>query len=174
VNLDRTLLVAVAIAALVAWRVFARIRRLMVRQRLTGARPWILVCVLPVALAALLLVSLPRPASALALVGGVAVGVGLGLYGLRLTTFEETPQGLFFTPNRYLGAAISLLLVGRIAYRALRVYVLSEPTGGMAPDFMRTPLTLLLVGTLAGYYLVYSAGLLRWRRRVAAISAPTI
>jgi hypothetical protein len=31
-----------------------------------------------------------------------------------------------------------------------------------------SPLTLMIFATLAGYYVTYAIGLLRWRRRVAA------
>jgi hypothetical protein len=35
-------------------------------------------------------------------------------------------------------------------------------------DFTRSPLTLLIFGVLAGYYMTYAVGLLRWRKRTAA------
>lgn len=45
----------------------------------------------------------------------------LGVYGLRLTRFERTPTGLFYTPNAHLGIALSLLLVLRLGYRGGRL-----------------------------------------------------
>jgi len=50
---------------------------------------------------------------ALTLVAGAGFGAALGLYGLRLTKFEQTAQGLFYTPSAHLGIALSLLFVGR-------------------------------------------------------------
>lgn len=105
---------------------------------------------------------------------GVALGTGLGVYGLRLTKFEQTPRGLFYTPNAHLGVALSLLFVGRIAYRAAQLYFSSGSLlVGRPTDFARSPLTLLIFGVLAGYYVTYAVGLLRWRARVgdASVSA---
>jgi hypothetical protein len=38
-------------------------------------------------------------------------------------------------------------------------------------DFVRCPLTVAIFGTLAGYYVTYAIGLLRWRRRVRLAGA---
>jgi len=92
--------------------------------------------------------------------------VALGVYGLRLTTFEPSPEGLFYTPNAHLGIALSLLLIARLGWRAVQLYTSDIPVGTPPVDFARSPLTLLIVGTLAGYYITYAVGLLRWRRRV--------
>jgi hypothetical protein len=161
-----TLLLPAGIAALVGWRLYSRIKRMVGRQRLSRVRPWLTLFVFPLAVALLLFASLSQPYVALALLAGVVVGAGLGLYGLRLTKFEQTPLGLFYTPNAHLGIALSLLLIGRIAYRLVQLYIASEPIRESSAAFGRSPLTLLIFGTLAGYYVAYAVGLLRWRRRV--------
>jgi hypothetical protein len=161
-----SLLVSAGIAALIAWRLYARVRRMVGRQRLSSVRPWITLSLFPVLIALLLLGSMARPESALAIVGGVALGAGLGIYGIRLTKFEQTPAGLFYTPNVHLGVILSLLFLGRVAYRALRMYFWAAPVDTQNAEFLRSPLTLLIFGTLAGYYIAYAFGLLRWRRRV--------
>ena len=102
--------------------------------------------------------------SPLALAGGIVVGVCLGVYGLRMTRFEKTPQGLFYTPNAHLGIALSALLMGRIIYRLAQVYWSSGSAAGADINSATTPLTLLIFGTLAGYYVTYAVGLLRWQR----------
>jgi len=163
-----SLFISAGIAALVAWRLVSRVRRMVGRQRLSTVRPWLTVCMVPVVLVGLLIVALAHPWVALALVAGVAIGVALGLYGLRLTTFESTPEGLFYTPNAPLGIALSLLLIVRLGWRAVELYTSEIPVGTPPVDFARSPLTLLIVGTLAGYYIAYAAGLLRWRRQVAS------
>ncbi len=119
----------------------------------------------------LLLGSMARPSSTLALAAGSAVGAALGTYGLRLTKFEQTVSGLFYTPNAHLGIALSLLLLGRIAYRASQVYLSAVPPAATGADFVHSALTLLIFGTLAGYYVTYAIGLLRWRGRVTAATA---
>jgi hypothetical protein len=112
----------------------------------------------------------------MSLAGGLALGVGLGFLGLRLTRFEATTRGLYYVPSAHLGIALSTLLLARLVYRFLTAgFPGSGP--GTAPAAMHlTPLTLLLVGTLAGYYVTYPAGLLCWsmrHRRMQPPGAPT-
>jgi len=163
-----TLLVPVGIAALVGWRLFRRVRRMVGRQRLSKVRPWVTLCVFPLLTALLLLASVSRPSASLALLAGIVMGAALGWQGLRLTKFEPTPSGLFYTPSAPLGIALSCLLVARIGYRALQLgFAPGEPPGS-STAFVGSPLTLVIFGTLAGYSTAYAVGLLRWRRRVEA------
>jgi hypothetical protein len=166
-------LLTIGILALLAWRMYARIRRNIGRQRLSPRRPWVTVVVFPVVLVLLALATHWQPPLALALGGGVLLGVALGFTGLRLTRFELTPQGRFYTPSAHLGIALSALLVCRLAYR-FSVYGLpgSHPGAAPAPTPL-TPLTLALIGTLAGYYTTYAVGLLRWSRRTRGASSQT-
>ncbi|MEP6739471.1 MAG: hypothetical protein ABJA61_03780 [Caldimonas sp.] len=154
------------IAALIAWRMVSRVRRMVGRQRLSRVRPWITVTLFPLLVALLLVASLGHPKGTLALAGGALAGAALGVLGLHLTKFEAGPAGLYYTPNAHLGIALSLLFVGRIIYRFVVPYFSAD--GFVAPpaDFARSPLTLLIFGTLAGYYVAYAIGLLRWRHRV--------
>ena len=165
-----TFLIPAGVAALVGWRVYSRVKRMVGRQRLSRVRPWVTLCVFPLLVAVLLIASASHPLAALALVAGVLGGAALGWYGLRLTKFEVTPVGLFYTPSAHLGIALSLLLIARIGYRAAYLYFVPEAIQGGI--FVRSPLTLLIFGTLAGYYIAYAIGLLRWRRRVSLASPP--
>jgi hypothetical protein len=168
-------LVSIGVGALILWRMYFRIRRMIGRQRLSNIRPWVTVIVFPMLLGLLLLGSLAHPINALALLAGVGCGTVLGVYGLRLTKFEQTEQGLFYTARTHLGVALSLLFLGRLAYRLIQIYVLTEHATAAGPnDFTRSPLTLVIFGTLAGYYVTYAIGLLRWRRaaRVAVALEP--
>jgi hypothetical protein len=171
-----SLLVSIGVVALVAWRFYSRVRRMIGRQRLSRVRPWVTVALFPLLIVVFGLGSLAHPANALSLLAGVALGVGLGVYGLRLTRFEQTPQALFYTPSAHLGIALSALLFGRVAYRLAQLY-LATPGGLRMPaspaDFVSSPLTLAIFGTLAGYYTAYAVGLLRWRQRVGSeVDAP--
>jgi hypothetical protein len=170
-----SLLVWLLIGVFVVWRFYSRIRRMVVRQQLSKVRPWITVCAFPVLLALLAAGSIAQPLSLAALLGGTAVGVGLGIYGLRLTRFENTPEGLYYTPSAHLGIALSVLLIGRLGYRAMQMYSFTDagytpppPAAGIA----NSPVTLLIFGALAGYYVSYAVGLLRWRRSVANTADP--
>ena len=156
--------ITLGIGALILWRISARVRRMIGRQRLSRVRPYLSVVLFPVLVLVLCLVAFENPTALLGLLAGCAVGVGLGVFGLRLTRFEATPAGHFYTPNPYLGVALSVLLIARLGWRYAQLY-----GAGLADDgsmhLARSPLTLLIFGLLAGYYTTYSAGLLRWKHR---------
>lgn len=157
-------IVLLALVPLLAWRIYSRVRRLVGRQRFSAVRAWLAVTVLPVFGALLLLSSMFRIASLASLVLGAAIGCGLGVYGLRLTRFEPSADGFFHTPSAHIGIGLSLLLVGRVLYRVFMVATFVGATHASSIDFVRSPLTLVIVGTLLAYYVSYAAGLLHWQR----------
>jgi len=165
--IDTHLLTVVLVVALVAWRVYARIRRVIGRQRLTTVRPWITVIVFPLIAALLLATSFVHPMTGAVLVAGAAVGIALGLLGTRLTKFEATPAGLFYTPNAHLGIALSMLFVLRLGYRFIVLQMNGRGVDPQALQMGASPLTMAIFGTLAGYYVTYAIGLLRWRSQVS-------
>lgn len=99
------------------------------------------------------------------LAGGAAIGVALAWFGLRMTKFEATDAGLFYTPNAAIGIALSVLFIGRLLYRFGAIYLASgQFDPATMQSFGRSPLTLLIFGVLAGYYTAYAIGILMWRR----------
>ncbi len=169
--------VTVAILALIAWRAYMRVRRNIGRQHFAPARCWVSVTLVPgiVVLVAFGLRFQP-PAMGLSLGGGLALGIALGVLGLRQTRFEVASDGLCYVPSAPLGIALSTLLVGRLLYRLFTAGV--PPSGPGTSPFAThlTPLTLALIGALAGYYAMYAAGLLRWsarHRRAQPAGMPT-
>jgi hypothetical protein len=158
-------LFTVAIVALIAWRLYSRVRRSLGRQRLSAVRPWSTVTILPLIIALLALQSRTQPLVGVALACGVASGIALGVLGVRLTRFEASADGLYYTPSAHLGIALSTLLVCRVLWRFLVDGLPGAPGAAPQPDHVLTPLTVLLVATLAGYYVTYAIGLLRWSFR---------
>jgi len=155
-----TLLVLVP---LISWRVYARFRRMVGRQRLSRIRPWITLLIFPMVVILLGFAAHEHTERLWWLAGGLGCGALLGVFGLSKTRFEPTPEGLFYTPNAHLGIALSLLFVGRIAYRLFEIYTAGPAVHHDMSDFARSPLTLAVFGLLAGYYISYAIGLLRWR-----------
>ncbi|MDQ2927588.1 MAG: DUF1453 family protein [Pseudomonadota bacterium] len=172
-SLHPSLAVTLGVAVFIVWRMASRVRRMVGRQRLSNVRPWLSVVIFPLLALLLLFIALAKPATLLALLAGIGVGVGLGFVGLRLTRFEATAEGLFYTPNAYLGVALSVLLIARLGWRYAQLYGIGALADGSPADLGRSPLTLLLFGMLAGYYAAYSAGLLRWKHRVEP-AAPAV
>ena len=157
------LMFTIGLGAFIVWRMLSRVRRMVGRQRATTRRPWFTVVLFPLLLVALGVVALVNPPALMALVAGAVGGGVLGVVGLRLTRFESTPEGRFYTPNAYLGVALSLLFIGRVGWRYMQLYGASPEAMSQPPDVSRSPLTLAIFGLLAGYYTVYAAGLLRWQ-----------
>jgi len=155
-----------ALIPLIIWRVYSRFRRMIGRQRLSRIRPWITLTIFPALIVLLCFAAHSHPERLWWLAGGLFPGLLLGVFGLNRTRFDPTPQGLFYTPNVHLGIALSLLFVGRIVYRFVEVYVLEPTAFHGIEDFARSTLTLAVFGLLAGYYIAYAAGLVRWRFRV--------
>jgi hypothetical protein len=154
-------LVLLLLVPLLVWRIYARFRRLVGRQRLTKLRPWITLTLFPVLAGLLAWVAYPNMDRIGWLAAGIVAGAGLSLFGLKLTSFERTSQGLFYTPNKYLGISLVLLFIGRIAYRVVEVAALSA--SNTVTGFVVSAVTLAVFGLLAGYYIGYAVGLLRWR-----------
>ncbi len=142
---------------LVAWRIYRRIRRNIGRQPLRPRRALASVTILSVFSLAIVYASLHQPRLLLGVGGGLSLGVLLGLTGLRLTRFETTRAGHFYIPNTPIGVALSLLLVGRLAYRFMILRDVALAPNHPPP--MQSPLTFFIFGLMAGYYIVYQTGL---------------
>jgi hypothetical protein len=159
-----SMLTIYALIPLIAWRLYARLRRMIGRQRLSRIRPWVTLLIFPLLLGLLALAARLHPQRLWFLGIGVVLGGALAVFGLAKTRFERTREGLFYTPDARLGIGLSLLLVARIVWRLVDVFVLGHAPPPSDPnDPAITPLTLGVVGLLTGYYIAYSAGLLRQR-----------
>ncbi|MFZ6741937.1 hypothetical protein ACO0LC_01750 [Undibacterium sp. JH2W] len=167
-----SLLIGTAVGALILWRVISRVRRMVGRQKYSGVRAGITLCIFPLLIALVMFSSLRHEGNLLFVLAGLAVGTGLGIYGHRLTKFENGPAGKFYTPNAHLGIALSLLMIGRIAWRMGSLYLTTQSFTPPPGDFASSPLTLFLFGMLAAYYISYAIGLLRWSRSLRASAPP--
>ncbi|MFL6672182.1 MAG: hypothetical protein ACJ8LG_02685 [Massilia sp.] len=159
-----TPVVAAVLAPLVLWRIVSRIRRLTTRQRSRTWRHRTTLVFFPLLLAAIALAAMAAPVALAALAAGLALGVPLGMLALKKSVFERVGDEFYFTPHAPIGMAVAALFMGRMAWRAYEFYMNGAFT---QHDFVRSPLTLLIFGILAGYYMTYAAGLLRWRKRTA-------
>jgi len=160
-----TTLALLVLAPLLVWRIYLRIKSQMAHQRsivsrhYTGVLVFFAMILVPAAQLFGNLYSLA------ALLVGAAGGIGYALWGLKLTRFEANPQGYWFTPNARLGIVMAMILVARLLYFGVEIY--ANQGKDVAPQKLTdSPLTMLCVGLTAGYFGMYSAGLLRWRRRM--------
>jgi uncharacterized membrane protein len=149
--------VPILFGGLFAWSIYRRVRRNLGQQKLRPVRITISIVIFSVASFVLLGLSLPHPTLLLGIGGGLLLGALLGFVGLRLTRFETTDEGHFYTPNTQIGIALSLLFLGRLAYRFWAIHdALAAPN---SPPAFQSPLTYFIFGLIAGYYLVYYIGL---------------
>ena len=92
---------------------------------------------------------------------GMAVGGILGVLGLTLTRWESRPEGLFYTPSRWLAFIIVFTIAARVLYGWWRATHPSSGGGGDQHWLITTSgmqLSLATASGLIGYYLVYSIG----------------
>lgn len=152
-------LVPAVLVPLFLWRIYRRLRRNIGRQRFSAGRSIFSVSLVTVVLG-LIGWSVARAGFQLWPIGaGLVGGLALAAVGYRLTQFERTTDGEFYTPNAYLGVAVSLLLIGRMMYRIL-LLTQASAAGFSDAGLAQSPLTLSLFGLTFGYYLGYSALLL--------------
>ena len=155
---------------LIAWRMVARVKRMIRRQPLTRWRPWVTLTVFPLLLWLLAMTAFvppnpPQPFKLVWLAAGLAVGGIVGVYGLKRTRFEATPEGFFYTPDARLGLALSAIFIARLVYRLGNLLV-AGPQAAQGYDFVLSPYTLAPVGLFSGYFIVQAAGLLLQRSRM--------
>lgn len=165
--------IIVPLMALMVWR---RISRQFGRQPIRRQRMTARIAIFAAIGCLLMLGGLRDIRLAEGVLGGAAMGAALGLLGLRLTRFEADPlKGDCYVPNPWIGALLTALLLGRLAWRLLVLWpqmqqaqalAASAPPGaGMQMGYQSSPLTMLVIGLLVGYYIAYYVGLLVHHRR---------
>ena len=170
------LIIPILIGALIAARLYLRVRRTFGRQRVRPRRITVRIGILALVGGLLVVFTSREPLTLAALLAGGACGAALGHLGLRHTRFESTPEGRFYTPHTYIGLAVTVLLLARIAYDLLIMShgVPLAATGNrhaaLPPE---SPTTLAVSGAFIAYYLAYYLGVLRSSRQ-PAIAAPAI
>ena len=95
---------------------------------------------------------------------GLTGGCLLGVLGLALTRWEETPKALYYTPNRWLILIITLAVTARLLYGVWRIWH-GWRASGSDPSWLEAAGvagSLALGSIMLGYYVAYTAGV-RWR-----------
>jgi len=171
----------VIIVPLIALMIWRRISRNFGRQAIRRKRMVARIAIFAVIGALLMLTGLHDIRLAEGLLGGVVIGAALGFAGLRLTRFETDPvKGDCYVPNPWIGAVLTALLLGRLVWRFMvlapqmqQLPAAGAPGTGMPMAYQSSPLTMVMIGLLVGYYIVYFAGLLVHHRRYEQSRAAT-
>lgn len=160
----------IAVGALMLFAIYRRVRGSFGRQPIRTKRMTVRVVIFAVAMALSLLSGWQDVRLAEGVLAGGIAGAALAwLVGLKLTRFEIGTEGQdFYIPNPWVGAALTALLLGRLAWRFLVLAPLLEGGASAAPHAPapgNSPLTMLVVGLTLGYYMAYYAGILMHHRR---------
>lgn len=155
----------------IAWRMYRRFQRNIGRQKLRPARAIVRLVLFGVFSLLIILAGLQNPRLLAGYAAGILGGAALGFAGLKLTHFETTEEGHFYTPDARIGVAISLLLAGRLIYRF--AVLNSASLAPNHPPAMNSPLTFLIVGLTFGYYIVYYIGLFVHTHDKTPLAAPS-
>lgn len=163
--MDISTIALLLLTPLLVWRIYARLKGMMLRQRSVMQRHYTGAGVF----SGIALVAASQVAPELPMLGwlavGVAAGIGYGIWGLKLTRFETVKEGYFFTPNARLGMVIAMLFVACILYIGFEIYA-NQGSGQPTPRVTDYVFFLPCMGLMTGYFGTYSVGLLRWRRKL--------
>jgi hypothetical protein len=149
------------ISPFVAWRIYLRAKCNIGRQPLqTGRTVWRIFIFAAIS-AGYGVLTAHYPRVLFGLCGGLTTGALLAQFaGLPLTSFEATTEGRFYKPHSGIGISLSLVLVGRIVYRAYMLHSGAADFLQNYPGRFQSPLTSFLLGLTTGYYLAYYIGVL--------------
>jgi len=148
----------------IGWLYYRRIRRYFGRQPWQPRRTVARLVLLALATAALAYLAAVLPPVRIGMALGVVGGAALGLFALHHTRIELLDGKRCYTPNPWIGAGLSVLLIGRLAWR----WASGAFSGGSAQTLQHaSPLTLAIAAALIGYSLVHSGGLLLRMRALA-------
>lgn len=148
----------------VAFVMYRRIRRNFGVQFWSPTRVWIRVALLSV-VALMLLAAGAFALQTLPAMGiGLAGGLVLAYFGLRHTHVHWTDGKRSYTPNPWIGGLLSVLLVGRLAWRMT--------SGGGLAGAQAAPsgITFGIAMALIAYSLVYAIGLIVQMKRLQPAS----
>lgn len=161
-------LVPAVVIPLIIWRVYRRVRRNVGRQLFHPGRLLTSIIIFGLLTGLIGFVAIRYPVLEEGLGGGLLAGGLLAWIGIHLTRFDFSAAGRFYTPNTYIGISVTLLLIGRIVYRAIVLRGTFDGTADPVPSIFESPLTLVFFGITAGYYVIYCAGVLIRGRKLAA------
>jgi len=164
-------------AALVVFAVYRRLRRSFGRQLLRPARMTVRIALLVVVACVLLPMAFRSAEFLAAELLGAALGMSLAVWGARRTRFLMTGGRLHYVPHTYAGIAVSLLFLGRLAFRLVQGYTgmhapsaayaqasAAYPSQAFGPGMVKSPLTVGILFVLVGYYVCFYSWVL-WKSK---------
>ena len=162
----------VFIGAFAAFVLYTRVRRAGGFQKIVPAQIWVRVGMFAVVCGVILLSGTGRVAAFAADLAGLAAGWCLAGVALRTTVLQKREDAWYFRPHPWIGVALLVLFLGRLAWRFALAYGPAAHAAGAAgasplaihfdfTSYSGDPLTAGIYFLLAAYYSVYYIVLLR-------------
>lgn len=94
---------------------------------------------------------------------GLGLGCVLGVVGLLVSRWEPTPRALYYTPNRWLILALTLVVAARIFYGFARAWHAWQGTQDLSSWIAASEAahSMAAGATVLGYYLMFWIGVRR-------------
>jgi hypothetical protein len=164
-------------SALVVFVIYRRLRRTFGRQLLQPTRLYLRIGILSLVGVLLVPSALRGGAPLAAALCGLAIGGGLAAWAMSQTKFMLDGPRLYYVPHTYTGVIVSLLFLGRLAYRFAQVYSMqhglsaaaaadSDPAAVFGASMVRKPLTLGIFYVVMAYYVGYYSLVLKRSKHV--------
>ena len=170
--MEMTTITLLLLVPLAIWRIYSRLKSLMGRNPSQLWHHYAAAILLPLLIGVLAATLLGHWLAMGALVAGAALGAYLGRRQFSLTRLRNLPEGFFYTPDRRLPLLIIMLFVSRLIYRLFEAYLHMHDGIALDPDFLGSPVTTVVFGLLAGFYLTYSVLLVRWHKSQTPLPKP--
>lgn len=147
------------LVALVLFALYRRFRSLFGRQPVRPA-PIVLRTTLLLGVATVMLVASGPSLWALFFgILGFGTGFGCALYSLSKTRFETNAEGRFYTPDPYVGLAVTGVFLARLLWRMTTSNPMFGP-GHQYESVLSTAITVGVFFLIASYYVVFGGGVL--------------
>lgn len=161
-------LVALLFGAFFIFMLYRRARRHIGAQEVMPRRMKLRLLILTLVGALFLVSGLHAPSLLEADGAGLLAGALLAVAGLKMTRFEWRDEKLYYVPNLYVGLLVIAIILGRVVYKINLLYGAShgfaDPQALQAVQHnqaaLHSPVTLAVLMTLVGYYLIYYGGVL--------------
>ncbi len=141
----------------IGWLYVRRIRRHFGRQPWQPRRTIARLVLLALVTTMLVITAVALPHVLIGMAVGAVLGIALGVVAVRHTHIERVDGKACFTPNPWIGAGLTVLLLGRLAWR----WSQGAFSSGAAQTFSQaSPFTMAIFATLIGYSISQSIGLL--------------
>ena len=154
----------------IGWLYYRRIRRSFGRQAWKPRRTIARLVLVSLVAVALVFAARFLPHTGVGIGIGALIGAVLGGFGLKHTHAQVIDGQRYYTPNPWIGAALSVLLLGRLAWRWSQGALI----GGSGQTAQQaSPLTMAIAATLIAYSLVHGIGLVLRMRQLAPAQSST-